>query len=437
MTAEIVIMNNEAIALAADSAVTMEGAKEQKIFTSANKLFALSKYQPVGVMVYGNATLMQIPWETIIKIYRNQLKGKRFDTLSEYAQHFVGFLDNGNPLFSKETQHDYFTGAVNAYFHLIRDDILDKVRKEIYETDCITDSKVRIIVAETIKSHYLLWSKTDNVPTIPNEFNEAIIKKYETEIMDVMKDVFQRLPTSERQKKQLASIAASLFARFPQDMEIEAISGLVIAGFGEKDVFPSVESFHLDGVFENRLKYQKINSSRISTHMGASILPFAQGEMVSTFMEGIDPGLHSYIQDYLITMLEKYPETILNKLPGLEEKQKAIILGKLRKAGRSVFKDYEREIQEYKEREFINPIMEVVAMLPKDELASMAEALVNLTSFKRRVSLSSENVAGPIDVAVISKGDGLVWIKRKHYFKAELNPQFISSYYRRVQDDEN
>jgi len=28
----------------------------------------------------------------------------------------------------------------------------------------------------------------------------------------------------------------------------------------------------------------------------------------------------------------------------------------------------------------------------------------------------TETVAGPIDVAIISKGDGLIWIKRKHYF---------------------
>jgi hypothetical protein len=40
MTAEIAIMNKEAIALASDSAVTMIGKPGQKIFTSANKLFS-------------------------------------------------------------------------------------------------------------------------------------------------------------------------------------------------------------------------------------------------------------------------------------------------------------------------------------------------------------------------------------------------------------
>ena len=68
------------------------------------------------------------------------------------------------------------------------------------------------------------------------------------------------------------------------------------------------------------------------------------------------------------------------------------------------------------------PTLRVLSVLPKDELAMMAETLVNLTSFKRRVSTSRETVGGPIDVAVISRGDGFVWIKRKRYFPIELNP---------------
>ncbi|MDC5096393.1 hypothetical protein OHW41_10530, partial [Acinetobacter baumannii] len=75
-------------------------------------------------------------------------------------------------------------------------------------------------------------------------------------------------------------------------------------------------------------------------------------------------------------------------------------------------------------------VVNMVSALPKDELAAMAESLVNLTAFKRRISESLETVGGPIDVAVISKGDGLVWVKRKQYFPAELNQHFFKNYFR-------
>ncbi|OMD50792.1 hypothetical protein BSK56_06415 [Paenibacillus borealis] len=41
MTAEIGVLNKQAIALAADSAVTIRGAHGQKIYNHANKLFML------------------------------------------------------------------------------------------------------------------------------------------------------------------------------------------------------------------------------------------------------------------------------------------------------------------------------------------------------------------------------------------------------------
>ena len=50
-------------------------------------------------------------------------------------------------------------------------------------------------------------------------------------------------------------------------------------------------------------------------------------------------------------------------------------------------------------------IEDMVEFMPKPELARMAEALVNLTSIKRRVSRGVETVGGPIDVAVISHAE--------------------------------
>lgn len=88
-------------------------------------------------------------------------------------------------------------------------------------------------------------------------------------------------------------------------------------------------------------------------------------------------------------------------------------------------------MKNYSEEKYEKPVRETIAVLPKDELALVAESLVQVTSFRQRISQEVETVGGPIDVAVISKGDGFVWIKRKHYFRAEINPFFMSTYYRK------
>lgn len=61
-------MNKQGIALAADSAVTVRteigpDSHGSKIYVSANKIFALSKRQPVAIMIYNGAQIMGIPWD--------------------------------------------------------------------------------------------------------------------------------------------------------------------------------------------------------------------------------------------------------------------------------------------------------------------------------------------------------------------------------------
>ena len=67
----------------------------------------------------------------------------------------------------------------------------------------------------------------------------------------------------------------------------------------------------------------------------------------------------------------------------------------------------------------------MIQFMPKPELARMAEALVELTSMKRKVSAGLETVGGPVDVAVISRSEGFVWVKRKHYFPPQLNARYF------------
>ena len=90
MTAIIGVMNKHAVAIAADSAVTLGGGK--KVLNSANKLFSLSKHHPVAIAIYGNAELVGTPWEKIIKEYRKNLKDTSFAHINDYVDDFFDFI---------------------------------------------------------------------------------------------------------------------------------------------------------------------------------------------------------------------------------------------------------------------------------------------------------------------------------------------------------
>ena len=96
-------------------------------------------------------------------------------------------------------------------------------------------------------------------------------------------------------------------------------------------------------------------------------------------------------------------------------------------ASEEAAKNIEEKIELLMMRRF-GGILDVVEILPLKELAKVASTLVRLSSFEKQLSLEAETVGEPIDVAVISKGDGFIWINRKHYFQPDLNHRYFRDY---------
>ncbi|MDE0688067.1 MAG: hypothetical protein OXI61_07875 [Candidatus Poribacteria bacterium] len=432
MTAEIAVMNKQAIALAADSAVTFGRETEQKIFTSASKIFTLSKYEPVGLMIYGDANLMEVPWETIVKVYRNTLDQKTFPTVGDYATDFFSFVAEKEQLFSDDEQNSYVEHYIYSYFRLIANEITEHVEQIMKENKEIGDTGTRKITSLTIKDHFEKWKEAELSCSIPEDFTGALRQKYKNLISNAKKEIFENLPLTQSSSRQLTEIAVNLFTKFPTGISPPNTSGIVIAGFGTEDTFPVLESFSVEVKIGNYLKYRKNEEecASIGFETSAVIRPFAQREMVLTFMTGVAPDYQRTIITDMNDLCIFYPQVLVDNIDCLNQEDKENLKQQLKEVGQKEFEKYRKKLSEYRIDNFINPVMEVVQGLPKDELAAMAESLINLTSFKRRVSMEEETVAEPIDVAVISKGDGFIWIKRKHYFERELNQQFFENYYK-------
>src|ERR1700730_8180580 len=131
MTAEVALLNKSAIALAADSATTVtywdKNEPKTRYFKGANKVFNLSRRRPVGVMTYASANLQGVPWEIIIKAYREYLGPKSHDHLSGYADDFVEFIASNAAIFPADVQEKQFItladrAAAAIVFPLIAED---------------------------------------------------------------------------------------------------------------------------------------------------------------------------------------------------------------------------------------------------------------------------------------------------------------------------
>lgn len=135
--------------MAADSASTVtrwvDGALETRYFKGANKIFQLSHHRPVGVMIFNAADLLNVPWEILLKTFRDELADKSFNSLEGYAEEFFTFLDGNARFFPEDVQKQNVPSAAERAAYQTVFGIVDAVDK--LENDPAATAKLRDAIA--------------------------------------------------------------------------------------------------------------------------------------------------------------------------------------------------------------------------------------------------------------------------------------------------
>lgn len=419
MTAEVAILNREAVAIAADSAVTLTGPEGRKIYNTANKLFALSLTKPIAVMVYGSGNFGLTPWETIVKEYRRNLGSSSYSRVEDYADDFIRNLPR---FIDPNEQHRRVFET--AMWELIN--IRESVKIVLLERSITSQRLGKNVICDEIISQIEVrineLSRYEPIEEISEVSAGRQINLATGDWKIFVDECLDGLPSNERiRQRAKAMVRASLKVASPFS------SGVVIVGFGTSQLFPALLNYVVDGVADGEIRSRLLNSVRIGEELSAIICPFAQGEMIETFMGGIHPGYRLALEDFVDEMIGRLTEHFGDRIKGsISTSMHSYLLDEMAKARSDIVQNFQDRLGGYLKDRYSDPIMSIVDLLPKEELAEMAESLISLTSLRRRVTPDDEDVGGPIDVAVLSKGDGLIWIKRKHYFNSELNLRYLN-----------
>ena len=425
MSAGICIMNRNAIAMAADSAVTV--GDHAAIHNSANKLFSLSRVAPVGVIVYANASLMTVPIEIIVKQYKKQLGDRVFSKLNDYADDFLNYLKDKSRFFRFDINEQSY--VIQVFSDLMRGLLGDyriNLNTEQNKTGKPLDENGLQKVAESAIDSTIgfvdhIAKRTDY------NFGEYIEKKYLGTFVELIKkdQNFQWL--TDDQIQELCKKSCELY---DTDFDRGGFVGVAIAGYGEEEIYPHLIHLHIGGVIDTKLKYSIIENVEISENTTASIAPLAQTDVMQTFLFGIND---QFIKD-LAQEIPKQIDGCLNSIddncfaPNKKEDVHAQLYGV---TGKII-----QHMTETAGNNYMRPIIQSVASLPIEELALLAESMINITSLRRKVAIDRNigTVGGPIDVSIISKGDGFIWLKRKHYFDRKYNPQYFYSHFEKQEE---
>lgn len=440
MTAEVAVINTQAIALAADSAMTLvDRGESKKAFTHANKIFELSKSQPIGIMIYGVSQYGRFPLEALIKDFRKISDRKKYNTVKECAEDFKAFLAqpkflNENLSFGEtcyivyDLLHEFvqmlpdeLSSASAANVNQILRDIITEHRREI--RDGFDKLSAGSNFDKFRKSH-----PEDDFKRIVQNFSETWLEERFKGLSDENPKESERILKFMTSKSNLEKLLR--FSMFVQQRAIglNAVTGIFFCGYGEDEYLPSYIHSTLDGVFLGKPRLWDSEEVDSMKDTESTLIPFGQRDVIDSYLLGISDALKSWLTDSQRKLQEKVFHELREIAGYTSDGMK--LPDEVPTEFFDALVDTWLEALNNHVSSAVKPIRESIGYLPKEEMAMLAEALVDLTSVKRRVGQDVQTVGGPVDVAVITKGDGFVWVKRKHYFEDNLN---VSWYNRQTQ----
>jgi len=390
MTAVATFISKEGVAIAADSASTITaGGNIQKVYNNATKIFRLSENIPIAAVIWGDAGHKGVPWSILLREFGQSIK-KPYGDFYDYPEAFLRFLKKHKQFFKSGHKADSFREELLSTYQ----EIADKVHEELRAAKADKKEVIGRII-EYSKDYY------DKM--IPNSYDELndIIKNpaFLSAAEGCIAVAFKGLRLSEDEHFSLGYIAALKYSETERND-----SGIFMAGYGSKDIFPS-QAIIGDGVFNRKFSIGEYLT--IDNEKSTGILRLlAQHGPANTFIEGIDDGIRHFVGKQLEDM---FGEMVALGSYGLDAKQRT----KFIKAAEKILLEKQGNIEGFIAGEYSDRMKANLGFMPLNDMAQLVETLVKLTAYHARLSEAHETVGGPIDVAVINRDKAFSWIKSK------------------------
>ena len=423
MTCEVVVANRLGIALAADSAVTFtNGNSEAATYASgANKIFQLAATAPVAVMVYSSADLNRVPWEVTLKQYRKELGATSFGSLIDYAKDLIDFVNNRAPRLLPPDVREAGTkdAAAQGVLYAFNQVLAARPNLKDASADSATLQAEWVAgVADVLGS--LAGVAVDPVLDAADlaHLHATLKTPFAQEVLAFLTEQHQHLALLVNCEELVGLGLQFLFCR-PQ-LVLNRSTGVVVAGFGDGDFLPGFVDFQVYGFVGAKVYWRPGREVGVNnTDKPSFIEPFARKSMVETFTQGASPEVWKAVREAFVVHAAAVTKRAADA--GGVKFDQAVVDASVHAELEPFTSNWAVSVL----RSHLAPLNSVIGSLNVEDLAELAETMVMLESLKEKVTSRTQGVGGPIDVAVITKSEGLVWIKRKHYFNPEINQRYL------------
>jgi len=412
MTSEVMIMNRQAVALAADSAVTYGGGPEPVVTLEAEKILRLGPN--MALMVYSRGDVLGRSWSHIAHAFVREHGEADYETVEDAARAFFTFMDENRRLFPEHEENEEFEALMRAAFLTVLSHA--KAMRSYpgggYQDDASAFAAALDLYLSHLKADEM-GTERERLEVFADLDRPRFVERYGAMLDGLIAEALGAFGQEEPMRAKLFDFAYMIAT---QPAFLEPYAGLVFAGFGSADVFPVYTHYYasilVDGVMMKRA-HDETTKVGVEDGPNAFLRTFAQADMTHAFLRGVHPLMFDVVISLNLIANEAAAEAAL-KEAGLAQDQMDAVLAKMREdALPRLTGEFVHAAQSISQEEFINPFIKVVAASGKKQLAETSKALVELNILKTDLHMAQTGVGGEVDVAMVSRTGGLEWYAKK------------------------
>jgi hypothetical protein len=425
MTSEVMLLNVQGAALAADSALTAieyhaDGTASVRYQTGTEKIYVLDASLPVASMIFDVAEFYRYPWATIFETFKACVP-QPGATVPKISQALVNFLARWTSGADQKAQQMlpldegqerlsfaiYIAAAVQRFYQCAELAGAEDGRKP--------EAMQRALDMLRFETQYSgdyfqnLFLPHGDVPTRRPLVGQssprlvALLDQYLDRLLTgMLKSMFGEGVIAPDVKKSLAEIAIESCLT---DWMAPGVpkTGIVFAGFGASDVRPSFLEIRVGSTFGGIVKHQLVEGGAPTQREPAIIRSFAQADLIDALLRGAQPG-YRYV---MFQLMRQGIGALLNAVGGEIAKKDANLAKSVLQTfdqaplaiARAVIMagdDIARGAMEMR-------VAEVVSSAAPELLAEYAGNLVRLSVIEHQLT-GSQTVAEPILAVLMKKG---------------------------------
>jgi len=393
MTAEVVVMNTSAVAMAADTAVSIPYGTGTKTYTRARKLLPLHKTEPVAVMVWDAPGYFALPWEVIAGEFQKE-KDDVLPRLDDYVEAFFGFVDTEvSKWVTNKHEIALLAEVLNPEIQLLQ----DGWRARLDAADRPSSDAEYAGVAAEVARAFAAKTRGRYLPADRWSGREAS----ELEHLDAnLRDLFNGATSIWRNLDQ--AVRAELVELGRERMiyiigDEAGSSGLVFAGYGSSELFAQARVWRVSGRLASTTRRVQRHRFSISPAHPSIILPVAQEGVIHSFLKGLHPEVALLVSDVV--------DYLAGSFGGANRAQE-------------IKEQFDEQVSMRGDE-----VARAVEFLPPGDLAMMARDLIRMTALRNRATMTADTVGGPIDVVLLSRAHGIRWIEPADGFRLDRDQE--------------